>query len=233
MLVLRLPRVRNFYPRSPCGERLSFTSISSPPILFLSTLSLRRATLELFLYYQDNRISIHALLAESDSKRLCDALKHLHFYPRSPCGERRRGARESIGTLHFYPRSPCGERRDVIAVMTDAQSISIHALLAESDTLRQLQSALCRNFYPRSPCGERLMYALIFAGPVLFLSTLSLRRATALSLPFGAVWIISIHALLAESDSASYNAYLEEIISIHALLAESDRRGAVPVILII
>ena len=34
--------------------------------------------------------------------------------------------------------------------------------------------------------------------------------------------IISIHALLAESDSASYNAYLEEGISIHALLAESD-----------
>ena len=34
--------------------------------------------------------------------------------------------------------------------------------------------------------------------------------------------IISIHALLAESDSASYNAYLEESISIHALLAESD-----------
>ena len=33
---------------------------------FLSTLSLRRATLELFLYYQDNTISIHALLAESD-----------------------------------------------------------------------------------------------------------------------------------------------------------------------
>ena len=34
--------------------------------------------------------------------------------------------------------------------------ISIHALLAESDPLRQLQFALCRDFYPRSPCGERL-----------------------------------------------------------------------------
>ena len=37
---------------------------------------------------------------------------------------------------HFYPRSPCGERRDVIAEMTEAQSISIHALLAESDQCR-------------------------------------------------------------------------------------------------
>ena len=34
--------------------------------------------------------------------------------------------------------------------------------------------------------------------------------------------VISIHALLAESDSASYNAALEDDISIHALLAESD-----------
>ena len=38
-----------------------------------------------------------------------------------------------IKITYFYPRSPCGERRDVIAVMTEAQSISIHALLAESD----------------------------------------------------------------------------------------------------
>ena len=49
-----------------------------------------------------------------------------------------RRATQSIELLklfiaHFYPRSPCGERRDVIAVMTEAQSISIHALLAESD----------------------------------------------------------------------------------------------------
>ena len=36
-------------------------------------------------------------------------------------------------SINFYPRSPCGERRDVIAVITEAQSISIHALLAESD----------------------------------------------------------------------------------------------------
>ena len=37
--------------------------------------------------------------------------------------------------VNFYPRSPCGERRPVIAEMTEAQSISIHALLAESDLL--------------------------------------------------------------------------------------------------
>ena len=56
------------------------------------------------------------------------------------------------------------------------------------------------NFYPRSPCGERHLRVLDYSKSS----------------------IISIHALLAESDleqSASYNAAL---ISIHALLAESD-----------
>ena len=106
-------------------------------------------------------------------------------------------------TRYFYPRSPCGERRfhaadisarrisihallaesdwDVIAVMTDAQSISIHALLAESDK----------------------MDAIKLADSVLFLSTLSLRRATWIHHEPPAASTISIHALLAESDTSS------------------------------
>ena len=58
--------------------------------------------------------------------------------------------------------------------------------------------------------------------PGQFLSTLSLRRATARrdsrQQPAG----ISIHALLAESDRGGDFCYLDNIISIHALLAESD-----------
>ena len=102
---------------------------------------------------------------------------------------------------YFYPRSPCGERRDVIAEMTEAQSISIHALLAESDIFRKrntpshnpflstlslrratgekqrtLDNALY--FYPRSPCGERPWARGSRVTYVEFLSTLSLRRAT-------------------------------------------------------
>ena len=51
-----------------------------------------------------------------------------------------------------------------------------------------------------------------------------------LSLPFGAVWIISIHALLAESDYRDCVRGLIWRISIHALLAESDAAvlGTVP-----
>ena len=80
---------------------------------------------------------------------------------------------------HFYPRSPCGERRFGPGVGGAQQRISIHALLAESDpwyiSLEDWQTSL-------------------------FLSTLSLRRATVYLDAVRVPWVISIHALLAESD---------------------------------
>ncbi len=150
----------NFYPRSPCGERqrtkpaeqakalisihalLAESDYTHPVavficIIFLSTLSLRRAT--------------HPLLY--------DIVRHIYFYPRSPCGERPQGAdfghkmisisihallaESDLTTLpvfyafsNFYPRSPCGERPPPYILMIH------HA----------------KNFYPRSPCGERPLY---------------------------------------------------------------------------
>ena len=105
-----------------------------------------------------------------------------------------------------------------------ASHISIHALLAESDVLPSYYTSRDyiflstlslrratgtparrpigrRHFYPRSPCGERLK---LFAK----------RLGNAL---------ISIHALLAESDLLWRRPKLKTSISIHALLAESDR----------
>ena len=61
----------------------------------------------------------------------------------------------------------------------------------------------------------------------LFLSTLSLRRATAGNVLVAGGQGISIHALLAESDGHRRDSTLDYQISIHALLAESDRRSAV------
>ena len=102
--------------------------------LFLSTLSLRRAT-DLFIIKSISySISIHALLAESDD--------------------------------YFS------------AVMRQNPGISIHALLAESDLAGPSGPAFLYNFYPRSPCGERLTPPIKRPESVLFLSTLSLRRAT-------------------------------------------------------
>ena len=125
--------------------------------LFLSTLSLRRAT--------------------------CCSLRYSascwHFYPRSPCGERLkirflfRLPKKFLSTLslrrattcirdtallsiHFYPRSPCGERRVAVLGIQHRVGISIHALLAESDVLALCFCGGVFDFYPRSPCGERL-----------------------------------------------------------------------------
>ena len=123
---------------------------------------------------------------------------------------------------NFYPRSPCGERRAIPCYRHDVQNISIHALLAESDPLLFRATSRQTHFYPRSPCGERpksantlpavtlflstlslrraTYTAICLAPPILFLSTLSLRRATGRGPHSPLVWQISIHALLAESD---------------------------------
>ena len=86
-------RFIDFYPRSPCGERQVAKRTTDIRPLFLSTLSLRRATPER-----------HQSQAESR-----------HFYPRSPCGERRPASHLSkFNTPYFYPRSPCGERLEKV-----------------------------------------------------------------------------------------------------------------------
>ena len=103
--------------------------------LFLSTLSLRRAT-------------------------DCNAhgnTSFIHFYPRSPCGERLRCPLPwSFQSSYFYPRSPCGERLFCC----------------------RCAAGLFRYFYPRSPCGERPIAPICLTALPEFLSTLSLRRAT-------------------------------------------------------
>ena len=136
-------------------------------------------------YVANSCISIHALLAESDFK--CSSgnpYKKPYFYPRSPCGERH---------LHFIDSQFFGF------------VISIHALLAESDDVSLIYTNRCQDFYPRSPCGERLEApASWHFRYFLFLSTLSLRRATNWLRTAGVEDDISIHALLAESDRLSW-----------------------------
>ena len=79
-------------------------------------------------------------------------------------------------------------------------TISIHALLAESDYLDAWKSYYVCDFYPRSPCGERQHAYQLVLWVLRFLSTLSLRRATRYFLSYAMSNQISIHALLAESD---------------------------------
>ena len=216
-------RPADFYPRSPCGERQFPARLVAKRRLFLSTLSLRRATASQTNLPGRISISIHALLAESD--RLWTILYSCpgNFYPRSPCGERPGRRARRLVWLYFYPRSPCGERHGLPLRRQAVRTISIHALLAESDLEDVLQRAHGKNFYPRSPCGERRpagrsgshqagisIHALLAESDnkptqragwrQKFLSTLSLRRATRDCNDLNDHIEISIHALLAESD---------------------------------
>ena len=130
------PPTMNFYPRSPCGERLCVCWMVPSRLLFLSTLSLRRATNRPGLFFQ----------------------YFSYFYPRSPCGERQNSkCQYQPEYIHFYPRSPCGERHARRALGFVDPDISIHALLAESDIRKRQIIPIIQNFYPRSPCGERLI----------------------------------------------------------------------------
>ena len=122
---------------------------------FLSTLSLRRATSSSYSAYLEEGISIHALLAESDRGGHISKARSKHFYPRSPCGERRSGLARLAPRLDFYPRSPCGERPGVIRK-------------ASSGTLFLSTLSLRRATLAGSTSASRM----------IFLSTLSLRRAT-------------------------------------------------------
>ena len=90
---------------------LSLPETPTRVVLFLSTLSLRRATFLFADHIELRAISIHALLAESDQPATKQAQNLLNFYPRSPCGERRTKTAPALRGLYFYPRSPCGERR--------------------------------------------------------------------------------------------------------------------------
>ena len=100
---------------------------------FLSTLSLRRATLEILLP--------------------CLAINN--FYPRSPCGERPLVQIIISGYARISIHALLAESDETTPYRVVETHISIHALLAESDRLSTILYSCPGNFYPRSPCGER------------------------------------------------------------------------------
>ena len=168
---------------------------------FLSTLSLRRATCCTIAFTSPCYISIHALLTESDGIHNFLCYRIIIFL--STLSLRR--------ATRWIRHTSC------------YQYISIHALLTESDNFEHSEPAKQVYFYPRSPYGERLNALQSRFASNLFLSTLSLRRATRNSHNINRGHNISIHALLTESDGyIGSNVPNFTRISIHALLTESD-----------
>ena len=169
---------------------------------FLSTLSLRRATGGRITLLTLIQISIHALLAESDSCTSIGRPKRLYFYPRSPCGERQL-FRQNYECFKWIFLSTLSLRR---ATVEKVPADVYYQAFLSTLSLR------------RATAG--LIFFLVDVS--LFLSTLSLRRATTHNFPALHNILISIHALLAESDGWTLNINGPMTISIHALLAESD-----------
>ena len=167
----------DFYPCSPCGERhgpiLTITYLT----LFLSMLSLRRATRYTVNFHAKPRFLSMLSLRRATFFLFMAYYLFVYFYPCSPCGERlntyHRIFGEGISIHALLAESDANSREE-----RQEQHISIHALLAESDppTLRTI-----------SPTSR-------------FLSMLSLRRATERLPHLDCFMPISIHALLAESD---------------------------------
>ena len=157
-----------------------FPTVSSLPraASFLSTLSLRRATYDLHGLKMGYCISIHALLAESDVLEEDFPVDSVTISIHALLAESDQAGiadvTQRLISIHaLLAESDVGDTPPCCGCM-----ISIHALLAESD---------CWCWEPGTVTAR-------------FLSTLSLRRATAhFAQQIHAVGI-SIHALLAESD---------------------------------
>ena len=170
---------RHFYPRSPCGERHYLLQAVSRPYYFYPRSPCGERPRERASIKPIFRISIHALLAESDLGNAVAELPTWKFL--STLSLRRatvNGGALLSCSVNFYPRSPCGERLENALRQIVNRRISIHALLAESDSHLSMCNTPLEYFYPRSPCGER---------PLAPEENPTQKR-------------ISIHALLAESD---------------------------------
>ena len=135
LILFSKSRSENFYPRSPRGERQAADEARIAAEKFLSTLSSRRATVE-----SENPADAFLFLSTLSSRRATvwrdwPPTLRIHFYPRSPRGERPLSLDASASLALFL--STLSSRR-----ATDA---FIPMLLTSC------------NFYPRSPRGERLL----------------------------------------------------------------------------
>ena len=205
--------------RATCFSVFDFLYLS-----FLSMLSLRRATVHFDNYNLHCVISIHALLAESD-RHTSTPLQWTTLFLSTLSLRRatRRHKKTPHFTNYFYPRSPCGERH------ADTKNTSFHKLFLSTLSLRRATAKLNIRQIQKIISIHALLaesdssFISAHMGSRIFLSTLSLRRATDWSLSICFQIGISIHALLAESDLAYPDMIIcTNVISIHALLAESD-----------
>ena len=152
--------------------------------------------------------------------------QNFDFNPRSPCGERLYSwSRSFVGGSDFNPRSPCGERPGLDGSRIGLQRFQSTLSLRRATRLGGAGRGIQYNFNPRSPCGERHVCLPADATPAGFQSTLSLRRAT--PMPTVSELQATFQSTLSLRRATPFIETVlipKLLISIHALLAESDGR---------
>ena len=196
-------------------------------MVFLSTLSLRRATSAHPEIRRPCAISIHALLAESDGILSTLIIGFSGFLSTLSLRRATHIFSDSVIIFLVFLSTLSLRRATEQLRQKDIQiAISIHALLAESDkksfrsldtgqiflSTLSLRRATARvvmlsmasfNFYPRSPCGERPVSAAACSGVSYFYPRSPCGERHLGDFLRDGGDLISIHALLAESDHTS------------------------------
>ena len=152
--------------------------VSSAIQRFQSTHSLRSATVRTPFDLHLKSVSIHALLAECDSRRLIQGGGLQSFNPRTPCGVRPMRTNTKTAAIWFQSTHSLRSATPDGINRVSKRNVSIHALLAECDS-----HTISFMFYT-----------------VKFQSTHSLRSATKDQGRAKEIDEVSIHALLAECD---------------------------------
>ena len=174
-VVVQLPE--GFNPRTPCGVRQQLRFALPPIPRFQSTHSLRSATdaesIELIsipvsihallaecdsgsvLPLSERTVSIHALLAECDQRIIPGGSLRQRFNPRTPCGVRQQHPPQNPSKTKFQSTHSLRSATSLVYTYAELISVSIHALLAECDTIPKFRLLNAYSFNPRTPCGVR------------------------------------------------------------------------------
>ena len=147
-------------------------------VLFQSTPSLRKVTVNLPGVSGQDDISIHTFLAEGDNISVLKRFRPIDFNPHLPCG-----------------RWPFSASPNLIKVRFQSTPS-----LRKVTHINRGCKALLDNFNPHLPCGRWLQFRYIFHNLILFQSTPSLRKVTLIKRYDIGLKTISIHTFLAEGD---------------------------------
>ena len=100
-------------------------------------------------------ISIHSLRMEGDPAQNFPGFPTTHFNPLPPHGGRHDAFLKETFYNDFNPLPPHGGRRQGNFLRNDLESISIHSLRMEGDSVRTVQRTAGEYFNPLPPHGGR------------------------------------------------------------------------------